>query len=83
MESFSIQQADLTAATNAVDEALRIMESFLQSPNASLIEMEKVNIPPDQRKELTKRLKGIRNRFKPIGKQFTSFISVLTNLTEK
>jgi hypothetical protein len=42
-----MQRGDLSASINAVDEALKIMESFLPSPNASLIEMEKVDIAPD------------------------------------
>lgn len=61
-EAFKLQQDDLNAAVASVDEALKILASFLPSPEANLIEMEKVDIPPDSKKELTKKLKVIKSR---------------------
>jgi hypothetical protein len=63
-EAFFTTQGDLGDSIAAVDEGLKLLETYLPAPgtDVSLIQLEDYDMSPEEKKDLTKKLRGIKVR---------------------
>ncbi|KAM3135280.1 hypothetical protein pb186bvf_012578 [Paramecium bursaria] len=67
---------------DVIDEALKYMGTLLPRPDASLIEMDKVQLGKEQQTNLNRRLRSIKNKVEN-QKNLSQFVQTLVTLTDQ